>query len=117
LRDVAVINVNKRGGDSRANWTRLYQASLDLSEIICQQVAALCPQIVILGGTWEILPNQLKIQLNDLDNSDSNVAWIGDTIYVRAYHPNQTRISHEEYYRRISDSLADIGTPPAASDA
>ena len=117
LRDVAIININKRGGDSRVNWGRLYQASLDLCELICQQVAALHPQIVILGGTWEILPNQLKMQLNDLDNSDSYVASIGDTIYVRAYHPNQTRISQEEYYNRICDCLANTCKPPLASDA
>ncbi len=111
LRDVAIINVNKRGGDSRVNWGQLYQASLDLGELLCQQVDALCPQIVILGGTWEILPNQLKTQLNDLDNSDVNWATLGDTVYVRAYHPNQMRISHEEYYKRNCDCLADIRFP------
>jgi len=117
LRDVAIINVNKRGGDSRVNWERLYRASVDFGEIICQQVAALDPQIVILGGTWDILPNRLKTKLNDLDNSDTNSACVGGTIYVRAYHPNQTRISHEEYYNRIRDCLAKSFAPSSPGDA
>ena len=72
-------------------------------------MAALEPQIVILGGTWEILPNSLKIQLNELDNSERNVASIDHTIYIRAYHPNQTTISHEEYYNRIRNCLDPTG--------
>lgn len=108
LRDVAIINVNKRGGGSRVDWRRLGQASQEFGEILCQQVAALDPQIVILGGTWGILPSQIKTQLDDLETSGSNAARIADTSYVRAYHPNQTTISHEQYYNRVCESLAKL---------
>jgi len=120
LRNVAVININKRGGGSRVNWKRLYQASLDFGEIVCQQVEALDPQIVILGGTWHILPNALKTRLSDLDNnSDSDFASVAveGTTYVRAYHPSQTRIRHETYYNRIRDCVANVCVPSCPRDA
>ena len=117
LRDVAIINVNKRGGDSRVNWKRLHLARLEFGEIICQQVAALAPQIVILGGTWSILPDRLKTKLSDLDSSDSNCACVGGTIYVRAYHPNQTKITHKAYYNCIRDCAAKICAPSSPKDA
>ena len=120
LRRVAVININKRGGGSRVNWKRLYQASLDFGEIVCQQVEALDPQIVILGGTWGILPKELETQLSDLNNnSDSDFASVAveGTTYVRAYHPSQTRIRHETYYNRIRDCVANVCVPSCPRDA
>ena len=33
LRDVSIININKRGGDARANWEGLYQATLDFAKL------------------------------------------------------------------------------------
>lgn len=106
LRDVAVININKRGGDSRVDWSRLYQASLDFGDLIGRQVEALRPEIVILAGSWEVLPGELKSRLGAMDSSDTNYAVLGDTVFVRAYHPNQMRISHADYYQRVCDCLA-----------
>lgn len=107
LRDVAVININKRGGDSRVDWSRLYQASLDFGDLICRQVEALRPQIVILAGSWEVLPSDLKSRLGPLDSSDANSTKLGDTVFIRAYHPNQMRITHADYYQRVCNCLAE----------
>jgi hypothetical protein len=117
LRDVAVININKRGGDARADWNRLYQAGIDLSELICQQVVALDPQLVLLAGTWDFLPRPLKSQLHELDNADNTAARIGNTVYMRAYHPNQSTIPHEQYYTRICTCLANHSFRTAGGNA
>jgi len=108
LRDVAVININKRGGLSRVDWGRLGSASSDFSDIIERQIEALQPDIIILGGTRDFLPDRLKNQLKHLDYSDHNSARIDNAIYIHAYHPNQSSITHEQYYESVCKVFGDL---------
>lgn len=105
LRNVAIININKRGGDARVNWSRLHQASIDFGDLIIQQIEALSPNIVILGGTIDILPEKLISLLKDLKNPDVSAIKINNISFVKAYHTNQRRITHKEYYSNICDAL------------
>lgn len=113
LRDVAVININKFGGDAVADWDRLYRAGLELGPVIERQINALSPQIVILGGSFGVLPNTVRQRLAVFDESEQQAVKVGDTIYIRAYHTNQRTITHETYYQRIRDqviALQSLGT-------
>jgi hypothetical protein len=105
LRGVAVININKRGGDATVDWGRLYRASLDFGPFLVRQVDALAPSIVILAGTFDVLPDAIRQRLVEFDESDLRATRVDNRIFVRAYHTNQRHITHEAYYSRIRDDI------------
>jgi hypothetical protein len=88
LRDIAVINVSKIGGDSQVDWTSFGGRVAAFSSTVDRQVELLDPEIIIAGGTAFELP-----------------PWVRARGFIEAYHPMQTTLKQREYYRRIRAGL------------
>lgn len=104
LRETAIININKRGGGSRVKWKHLRQARFDFGDIICNQIEALKPQIVVLAGTLGVLPITTRAKLADLNGASGQSMRVGETVFISMYHPNQRTIPRKEYYQRVCDA-------------
>jgi hypothetical protein len=90
LQKVAVINVNKLGGKEKSSIPKLRKAAKDFyDKYILKQIESLDPDIVILGGTAEVLPEK-DIMKNK---------------WIPAYHPGQRKITHKQYYDLIVKKL------------
>jgi hypothetical protein len=105
LRDVAVINVNKRGGAFHAAWAPLEKAGIDFGDLIESQVAALNPQIAIFANCFHFLPRKMREWLRSIQTSPDNSFFSDGTIFIEAYHPAQTKITHEKYFEKVIDSV------------
>jgi hypothetical protein len=110
LRDVAVINVNKRGGEGRVARNKLAANAEDFKSFVELQIAALAPEIIIAAGTASLLPDSLReyneciqgcvigaVQLNEK-------AWL-----VKCYHTGQRKVRHAVLYERIFGALRKAG--------
>lgn len=101
LRDVAAININKRGGGSTVDWSRLHSASREFSSIVGLQISLLSPQVVILAGTGTIVPPEFQRPCVSRPVGNNHV-WLRDgVLFISAYHTNQRHISHQAYYEAI----------------
>jgi hypothetical protein len=90
LQKIAVININKLGGKEKSSISKLRKAAKEFySQYILEQIKALDPDIVILGGTAEVLPEED----------------IAKHKWIPAYHPGQRKIKHKQYYDRIVKRL------------
>jgi hypothetical protein len=88
LRKIAVVNVNKLGGKEKASISKLRKTASQFYDYIFEQIKDLNPDIVILGGTREVLPkDRIKKE------------------WIAAYHPGQRKIKHKQYYDRIVSKL------------
>jgi hypothetical protein len=105
LADVAVININKRGGVSSVDWELLLRASSDFGDFIVRQVALLEPHVAIMAGTFPLLPRPLREALHILGDAEHCSSRVGNTVWIRTYHPNQRRIPHRDYYETVRRSL------------
>jgi hypothetical protein len=114
LRQIAVININKRGGGSQVNWEVLGQASLSYDPIVTEQIRLLRPQVVILGGTIGIIPKSIRDRLASIEDSPMTAAVVDGCVWFNGYHPNQRTISWEAYYNKVRDEVI-RATPSAPS--
>ncbi len=94
LRYVAVININKRGGDARSKAAVLERGADKFAVIVAKQIRLLRPDVLIAAGTRKLL-----------GDVDSSVA------LVKAYHPGQRTITHEDYYREIREQVGRLAQP------
>ncbi len=101
LRDVAVININKRGGGARADLSRLARSGEDFGPFILKQIESLSPTVVIMAGTRPFVPERLRCQLDATNTSGAIGVKLNETIYLSTHHTNQRRISHQAYYDQI----------------
>jgi len=92
LGKIAVINVNKLGGTSKASAKSLSEAAEEFHDVILKQIEFLDPDIVILGGVKDVLAKWLP-------KDGSKRKWIA------ASHPGQVSITHERYFQQIRSSL------------
>jgi len=92
LKDIAVINVNKRAGARKANLKMLTKCAEEFHDIILKQIELLDPDIIILGGVKYVLSKWLP-------DNDSRKKWITTD------HPGQRRLTHRQYYSSILKQL------------
>lgn len=100
---IAVININKSPGSKRASWKRIKKSFLDLEnqKFLLQQIKEIKPNIIIGGKTlWLFYKN--NVLLSNSDFNDKNWGYYRNgVLWIDAYHPNQTKIKHKQYYEEI----------------
>jgi len=94
LCQVAIVNVNKVGGDKTSPPTHMKRVAEVHGSTIKSQIELLDPHIVIFAGTFGYLQRA--------------VPGLGDgngRIHVAACHPNQRSMSQQKYYETIRDDV------------
>jgi len=98
LRNTAIINLNKTGGGSKESkdYKRIAESKLKL---VKEQISMLKPDIVICGGTYEVLKKK-----NIFENLEPR-GWFepvesSGRLIIPAYHPGYP-YSHEEYFNKV----------------
>ncbi|MDO9340669.1 MAG: hypothetical protein Q7T72_09125, partial [Bacteroidales bacterium] len=96
---IAVINIKKVPGGSRASLARIAE---ELNpQVILKQINEIKPDIVIGGNTlWLLAKNNLFLEETDLSQNSWGIFKKG-VLWVDAYHPNNTTVTHNEYYSQI----------------
>lgn len=96
---IAVINIKKVPGGSRASLAKV--AEEINPQLILKQINEINPDIVIGGNTlWILAKNNLFLENKDL-SQESWGLFKNKRLWVDAYHPNNTTVTHEEYYFQI----------------
>ena len=100
---IAIININKDGGDTRVNWPRLLAGAAKYAEITAEQIRCLAPNIVICGGTYErtvkyAFPQSYARPL------PKNIEDAGRLV-IDASHPNQRKLTWQAYYETIREQV------------
>lgn len=88
LKEIAVINVNKRAGVNKINPKELREVAEEFHNKILEQIKLLDPDVVILAGTGEVLGKWLP-------SNDTRRKWIS------VLHPGQRTLTHKQYYDLI----------------
>lgn len=100
---IAVININKNPGSKRASCKRIKKSFLDPKnqKFLLQQIKEIKPNIIIGGNTlWLFYKNNVLLSNSDFNGKNWGTFKDG-ILWIDAYHPNQTKITHEEYYRNV----------------
>lgn len=105
IRDVAVINVNKKGGSSRVCWKKLRENAEEFSSSVERQILALKPDIIIAAGTADLLPHSYRTRLTPVDDKVIAAVELGHSWLVKCYHTAQRRLTHMELYGEILRAL------------
>ncbi len=104
LQNLAIVNVNKVGGTSRS-WQPAINAAYDRdSALLLEQVEAIHPDVVINASRVDRF-------FRDLVGSEGKYSRVAGSSFecgrnqklvaVNAHHPNQTKISHEQYVNSV----------------
>ncbi len=110
IRDVAVINVSKRGGKGKVEWGRLIPNAQDFTSFVERQIAALAPEIVIAAGSYKLLPESLREKSASLQGRVIGAVRLSQKMWLlRCYHTAQTCWPHEMFYDRILGALKEAG--------
>ena len=96
---IAVINLNKRGGGSKVNHSKVSQYFNLNIEFFKNQISELDPDLIILAGTRRYLSNDLIGEILNLANNNTKV--------IEAYHPNQRSITHHQYINAILSKITE----------
>lgn len=105
LHHIAVVNVNKLGGETRANAGKLRKRVEKFGRLALEQIECLAPDIVVSGGAIWLLRSRLPIDSKDFDWSHGTVFRMGSQVWVNAYHPRQSSLTHPQYYRFIVEHV------------
>lgn len=108
LRDIAIVNFNKEGGDTRVDWDRFKASAGKYSGIVAKQIEYLDPQIVICAGTYGIVLNATCPQLPASERSLVSSKVFNGRVYLRAYHPNQRKLTHRAYYESVRHDVQQL---------
>jgi len=110
LRSIAVVNVNKRGGESRVNWESFPDEAREFSRFVDKQVDALAPDIILAAGTTGHLPARFDAIAAELEQCSIGAVCLADGgHFVKCYHTAQTTITHHALYGKILASLLSAG--------
>lgn len=103
IKRIAVINVKKLPGFTRTKDFRpIWNAYQKNSELLHKQIDIYNPGIVIGGSTMHLFYEKIGIKQEDIIKIDSiKYAIKNNRIYIDAYHPGQTTLSHEIYVNGI----------------
>lgn len=106
LQEIAYCNVKKIPGNSSTNMSNLKKYYKQSDKHILKQINELIPQVIIFGGTYDIVEPDLDI-MHYSDHGDKNLSWYStkDQIIINAYHPQNTSISHQEYCDGIINAV------------
>lgn len=110
LKFIAVIEVNKDGGGAATNNKKLREKANKYKDLISKQIEYLSPNIVICGRTFSVLMYYVLNKENKSTGKHGYAEIMKKCLWIDAYHPNQKRITHEEYYRYIMASTKETGS-------
>lgn len=118
---IAVININKTPGENRISRKKLKNYYLKYREFLLMQIKIIDPDIVIFGGTFWAMWNDLmdfhssayeseykrdQIKLDDVIIRKNIKYHCNDKrIFIETYHPNQRTISKKLYYELIVSQI------------
>jgi hypothetical protein len=96
---IAIINIKKVPGGSRAFLPKIEEEINP--QLILKQINEINPDIVIGGNTlWILAKNNLFLESKELSNESWGL-FKNNILWVDAYHPNNTTVTHEKYYSQI----------------
>ncbi|PKP35390.1 MAG: hypothetical protein CVU00_02615 [Bacteroidetes bacterium HGW-Bacteroidetes-17] len=88
--DIALINIKKTLGGSASKNRQIKNAFNTNKELIVMQIKEYEPDIIICGGTHHFIRDIIE-----------ETGALSRNKFVKAYHPNQKSISHENYYNYV----------------
>lgn len=118
LKEVAYMNINKRGGHSSVNWPVLNNYAKKYRDEIMEEIAIIQPDIIVCCGTYWTLIDNVYDKFNK-ENWEEKKNYIYEELEISAnkyakvinvYHPS-ARISDEKYmgrFKEIYDSIDKI---------
>jgi hypothetical protein len=110
LRSVAVVNVNKRGGESRVDWESFPEEAREFSSFVDKQINALAPDVIIAAGTADHLPARFDAVSAELGQCSIGAARLASGVhFVKSYHTAQTTLTHHALYQQVLASLLEAG--------
>ncbi|MBC8432665.1 MAG: hypothetical protein H8D96_12200 [Desulfobacterales bacterium] len=110
LRDIAVINLNKRGGGRNVNWETFPSDVQTFHPFVKSQICVLDPEILIAAGTADWLPDPLKSEITKIGHLKTGAIQIDSKKWlVKCFHSAQTQLTHHELYQQIINALSSVG--------
>lgn len=109
VRSLAFINVKKLPGVSRgASGPLILEWYSRGRQIVLRQIEAYCPHIVFacaphFSAILDDLDRAWRNRVRSVGSADH--VWVGETIFVRVWHPGQTQVSREKY---VDDALGAV---------
>lgn len=140
LREVAYMNLNKRGGGAAVDW-KIFNAYIEeYKEYIKKEIAIIKPDIIVCCGTyWSLIDNVCGLYKNgrakkwrpgnakdfyykDAEITNENREVICEATVINIYHPS-ARISKKDYlerfeciyHRAMNDDVKDNSELPVLS--
>jgi hypothetical protein len=118
---IAAININKTPGGKKMSREKLINCYVKYRDFILRQIEIIDPDIVIFGGTFWVMWNDLKdfhspaheseykrdqIKLDDgIIKKNIKYHYNDKRIFIETYHPNQRTISKKLYYELIVSQI------------
>jgi hypothetical protein len=118
---IAAININKTPGGKKMSREKLINCYVKYRDLILMQIEKIDPDIVIFGGTFWVMWNDLKdfhssayeseykrdqIKLDDgIIKKNIKYHYNDKRIFIETYHPNQRTISKKLYYELIVSQI------------
>ncbi|WP_322969750.1 hypothetical protein [Faecalibacter sp. LW9] len=110
MQQVAYINVKKVGGGNVASDKKIEPFYNLNKEALHEQISLINPDVIIFGNTmkyfdWTWLKNTFRIEIEDESNPNLYSYFGKDHLLLNAYHPNNRRISHQNYCDSIIETV------------
>lgn len=112
LKGVAYMNVNKRGGGSSVDWTRLIRYAKEYKDFIKREIEIINPDVIVCGGTYWLLLSQIYgIKDEKWDARQEMFNYLDGKIKVyNMWHPS-ARFSDDKYRSRFESIHKMINSP------
>lgn len=94
LSDIAYINLKKTPGGSSSSPASIANSFKANKDLIIDQIKAYQPDCTICGGTYKLLFPFFE-----------QYAVLSKNRFVNAYHPNQRKMPHQQYYYSIINQV------------
>jgi len=99
--DLAIININKNGGNSKANQKIINDQYLKHKEFLLTQIKSIDPNIIINASrVWTLFSDITSSEYRSLKSANFQYAISNNRIIVNSYHPN-SHYKEELYCNQI----------------
>ena len=108
LLKIAYCNVKKVPGSSSTNMNALRTYYQNSDKHIVQQINEFEPQVMIFGGTYDILEPDLDVaHFSDGGDHRLGIYTTSKQIILNAYHPQNRSMTREDYCNSIINAVLD----------
>lgn len=115
LRKIAVVNINKNGGGSQTNDTKLYNefknCPLSQVELLNQIEQEITPDIVLCGGRvvrecLKLLYSEARwVRVSLSGGIEAYYSRIAEKVFIQYYHPQYFRYTQEQLFNSLRELL------------